>query len=226
EHLTEASTPDHVCHLDDPTVVEDWSSVGNAGHPVQHPIHPARLEICALHSQHGSAVEADLLHCVATDGRTPGDHMPTQKQENRPEQASAPVVQPYRQLPGIPPGQDRRVGGSYLVCNVGAGVRRAHHEHWAGLELRRSTVLTGMQLSNRRIEVEGKLRDARRAAEGPGRNDDIVRDKLLSAEPEQILSVARLDLLNMSAGAHWKLESFGVAGEIVRDLVLGRIRPS
>jgi hypothetical protein len=35
-----------------------------------------------------------------------------------------------------------------------------------------------------------------------------------------------LDLVNMGAGAHWKLEPFGVAGELVGDLVLGRIRPS
>ena len=65
-------------------------------------------------------MEADLVHGAATDGRTPGDHVPTQEQEDRPEQPSAPVVQPYRQLPGIPTGQDRRVGGGYLERNVSA----------------------------------------------------------------------------------------------------------
>ena len=136
------------------------------------------------------------------------------------------MVQPYWQLPGIPTGQDRRVGGGYLVCNVSAGVRRAHHEHRAGLELRRSTVLTGMQLPNRRVEVEGKLRDARRAAEGPGRNDDIVRDKLLSTELEQILSVARLQPIDVGEGSDRKVEPFGVRRQVVGDLVLGRIGPS
>ena len=80
-----------------------------------------------------------------------------------------------------------------------------------------------MQLSNRRVEVQRQLRDTRRTAEGPGRNDDVVGDKLVSTEPKQVLSVARSDLVHVGAAAHWKLEPFGVAREVVGDLILGRI---
>jgi hypothetical protein len=83
-----------------------------------------------------------------------------------------------------------------------------------------------MQLSNGRVEVEGKVRDARSTAESPGRDDDIVGDEKAISELEPIPSVARSQPIDVSEGSDREVEPFGVRRQVVGDLVLGRTRPS
>jgi hypothetical protein len=83
-----------------------------------------------------------------------------------------------------------------------------------------------MQLSNRRVEIKGKVRDSRSTAEGPGRDDDVVGDEKVISDVEPIPPIARSQPIDVGEGADRKVESFGVRRQIVGDLVLGRIRPS
>jgi hypothetical protein len=83
-----------------------------------------------------------------------------------------------------------------------------------------------MQLSNRRVEIKGKVRDSRSTAEGPGRDNDVVGDEKVISDVEPIPPIARLQPIDVGEGSDRKVESFGVRRQVVGDLVLGRIRPS
>jgi hypothetical protein len=101
------------------------------------------------------------------------------------------VVQPYRHLTRVTAGQDCRVGGRNLERDVGPGMRGTDHQHRTRLELLRPAVLAGMQLADRRVEIQCKVRNARSAAKSPSRYDDVVSDDAVIAEPEHVLPVGR-----------------------------------
>jgi len=54
----------------------------------------------------------------------------------------------------------------------------------------------------------------------------VFGDKLVSAELEQILSVARFQPIDVGEGSDRKVEPFGVRRQVVGDLVFGWIGPS
>ena len=92
------------------------------------------------------------------------------------------------------------------------------------LQLRRLAVLAGVQLSNRRVEIQGEVRNARRAAEGPGRHHDVLGNDAVSSELEHILPIDGLQPVDAGECSHREGEPFGVRRQVVGDLVLGRDR--
>ena len=109
EHLTEPGAPDHGGDVE-LSILQHRPSVPDAGDPAEDPLDPPGRQVLALHPDHRAAVEPDLLHLLAAHGRPAGDQVRADEQERRPEQPRAPVVQPDRQLAGVPAGQHRRGG--------------------------------------------------------------------------------------------------------------------
>src|SRR5688572_20937057 len=99
-------------------------------------------------------------------------------------------------------------------------------EHSTRLELRRPAVFAGMQLPDRRVEIQGEVRNPRGAAERPSCDNDVVSDDAVSSEPEQVLPIDGLHSVDSGEHAYRKLEPFGVCRQVVGYLVLGRIGPS
>src|SRR6266545_2435530 len=96
--------------------------------------------------------------------------------------------------PGIWPGSTAQHGvvrAGDLVRDVGARVRPADHEHGTVLELVRAAVLAGVQLVDRRVQVDGEFRQARGAAEGAGRNHDVVGQDLVGADRDEVAAAGR-----------------------------------
>ena len=58
-----------------------------------------------------------------------------------------------------------------------------------------------------------------------GRNDDILGDNAVSSQPEHVFSVRRLQPVDVGVCPDGECESLGVRGQVVGDLVLGRIGP-
>ena len=172
--LPEAGRPDDVGDVDDRAVREQRQPVLDALDPRLVAHHAALGEVRALHAQHRPAVEADVRHLLAADGRTPGDHVPPQEQQHREDDLHPPRLQPApgsRRSPGRPawsagsPPPRRR-------CRCRSGRRR--RPDGPSRELAGAAVLARVQLQDRRVEVASRRRARRRPPEGAGRHDDVV----------------------------------------------------
>ena len=121
EDLTKAGRPHHVRHVVR-RAVDDGTPVLDAGHPCGDPLDATRLEVGLLDPDHRPAMEADVLHLLAADGRTPGDDVAPGEDQHREDEPHLPGLDAWGDLAAVATGQDRRVGLRHLVGDVGARV--------------------------------------------------------------------------------------------------------
>ena len=78
----------------------------------------ALCEVGALHAQHRPAVEAEVAHLLASDRRTPRDHVTPHEHDDRTDDRHPSRLEPDRDLPAVTPDERGRPGRGRLVGDV------------------------------------------------------------------------------------------------------------
>ena len=227
EVLPEPGAPHHGRDVHHPLLVDHRPAVAHPGDPAGDPVDSPLGQVRRPDPQpRQRAVVPVLTHGLSPQRVGPLLQVHGAEHDAREDELGQWRRERYGDLAGIRPAEDGRVGGGGVVGDVAPRVGGAHDEHRAVRQLRRTPVVAGVKLPDRRVEPVGEGRHPRGAAEGPGRDHDVVRLDPDAAGGHGIPVPAPLQPLHPRAEPHRQVEGRGIRLEVVGELVLGRVRPA